>query len=55
MSSSYVDLAPCGTSKKAIHINSEVMALKDEMITHRRWFHSNPEFSFKGMYLVSNN
>ena len=46
--SSYIDLAPSGTNEKAIHVNSEVMALKDEMIKHRRWFHSNPEFSFKG-------
>ena len=25
----------------------EVNALKDEMIGNRRWFHANPELSFK--------
>eukprot|EP01039_Chlorochromonas_danica_P002275 gene2275-2490_t len=35
------------TSKSSIYVLPEVLALKDEAIAHRRWFHAHPELSFE--------
>ena len=34
----------CATPVNVIH---EVLALQDEIIENRRWFHANPELSFQ--------
>lgn len=51
-SSVYLSLAPhndssASTRQQSINILSEVMAIKDELISNRRWFHAHPELSFQ--------
>ena len=44
-----ISYAPAGATTCATPINAlkEVVALKDELIANRRWFHAHPELSFK--------